>query len=189
MSDSKTGVIEIRAYPTLNSGNYILKIKLSSSGAKGLGTELIKWSYDCNEGSHFHIEPRPYDIYEALGVFCLPESSDLIFESGFTGHEGTAELFDEDYDMNSDNTVSAAAVDVTNNAVLHNMLQFTFDKNAMRNFGDFLRRNNRVDSVFKWEVGKPCSEAPYTLFKPDGNNISAVEVTITENKCIDDFYT
>ncbi len=184
----ESGIIEIFTYPSLNKGKYLLKIYLSKSGAKGLGTELIRWSYHCNEGGHFHIEPMPYKhIYESMGVFCLPGSSEIIFESGFSNYE-TLINCDEDYDINSDNTIFAELVDLNDNIALHNRVQFSFNKNAMRDLGEFLCQNNIVNNLFAWEINKPYSENLDVCFISNEKSITAVEVIITENKCIDDFY-
>lgn len=181
------GVIDISIFPSLNEGKYVLKIYLSKSGAKGLGTELIKWSYNCHEGSHFHLDSL-LDIYESMGVFLLPGSSNIIFEADFTNNE-SSEFFDEDYDENSDNTICAELVDVSNNAVLHNTVQFTFDKNAMRGLGGYLRQNNNtVNKSFVREINKAYGENSDILFRSNEKNLTAVEVIITENKSIDDYY-
>lgn len=184
----EAGFVDVMVFPKLER-KCILKINLSQSGAMGLGTELINWSYNCVTGGHFHIEPKPYKyICESLGVFCLPDSSKIIIESGFSNHEPLNVLLSDDYDVNCDNTISVKVMDLCTKDFICSTIQFSLDKLSMRAIGKYLCSKNDVGNILTYSTDKAISEISDIFVRLTDKNIYGIEVNITENRCIDDYY-
>ena len=59
--------------------NAKVQLYLNKNALIGLGTELIRLSYNYTEGKHYHIEPADKEtLCQRLGIFLTPDSNELI---------------------------------------------------------------------------------------------------------------